>query len=118
MILGGEVFRKSTLLLTLWSISIPSHSASAQERLPAEGPTWEELRARPFPAWFQDAKLGIFIHWGVYSVPAYSGREDYAEWFLRGLQVGDTLRTRFMSEHFGEDFRYQDFAPLRCGRPA
>ena len=34
-------------------------------------PTWEELRARPYPEWFVDAKLGIFIHWGVYSVPAY-----------------------------------------------
>jgi alpha-L-fucosidase len=74
--------------------------------------TWEELRARPYPQWFQDAKLGIFIHWGVYSVPAYSGEEQYGEWFLRGLQVGDTLRTRFMREHYGEDFTYSDFAPL------
>jgi len=48
---------------------------------------WEALRARPYPAWFQDAKLGIFIHWGVYSVPAYGGQESYAEWFLRGLQL-------------------------------
>jgi alpha-L-fucosidase len=75
-------------------------------------PSWEELRARPYPEWFRDAKLGIFIHWGVYSVPAYSGDEDYGEWFLRGLQEGDTLRTRFLREHYGEDFEYRDFAPL------
>ena len=67
-------------------------SLSAQEHPepgdPAsEGPSWEVLQARPNPQWFLDAKLGIFIHWGVYSVPAYSGKEDYAEWFLRGLQV-------------------------------
>ncbi len=77
-----------------------------------ESPTWEELRSRPFPDWFQDAKLGIFIHWGVYSVPAFSGIEQYGEWFLRGLQDRDTLRIRFMAEHFGEDFTYRDFAPL------
>jgi len=77
-----------------------------------ESATWEELRARPYPAWFTEAKLGIFIHWGVYSVPAYSAPEDYAEWFYRGLQVGDSLRIRFMRENFGEDFEYADFAPL------
>jgi alpha-L-fucosidase len=84
----------------------------AQETPQSGAPTWEELRERPYPQWFQDAKLGIFIHWGVYSVPAYSGKEQYGEWFLRGLQVGDTLRTRFMREQYGADFDYRDFAPL------
>ena len=78
----------------------------------SDAPTWQELRARPYPQWFRDAKLGIFIHWGVYSVPAYSNDEDYGEWFLRGLQLGDTLRTRYMRENYGEDFEYRDFAPL------
>jgi alpha-L-fucosidase len=84
----------------------------AQDDTSRNVPTWEELRARPYPQWFQDAKLGIFVHWGVYSVPAYSGEEQYGEWFLRGLQVGDTLRTRFMRERYGVDFSYRDFAPL------
>ncbi|MGW8265387.1 MAG: alpha-L-fucosidase [Longimicrobiales bacterium] len=77
-----------------------------------EAPTWADLRSRPDPEWFLDAKLGIFIHWGVYSVPAFSGKEDYAEWFVRGLQLGDTLRTRFLRENYGPDFQYRDFAPL------
>jgi alpha-L-fucosidase len=34
--------------------------------------TWESIDSRPVPAWFEDAKFGIFIHWGLYSVPAYS----------------------------------------------
>ncbi len=34
-------------------------------------PRWESLDRRPVPGWFQDAKFGIFIHWGVYSVPAW-----------------------------------------------
>jgi len=74
--------------------------------------TWEALRSRPYPQWFRDAKLGIFIHWGVYSVPAYSDKEQYAEWFLRGLQTGDSLRIRFMRDVYGEGFTYRDFAPL------
>lgn len=36
-------------------------------------PSWDELDARPLPAWFADAKFGIFIHWGVFSVPSFGG---------------------------------------------
>ena len=84
----------------------------AVTRSSAQESSWEELRARPYPQWFVDAKLGIFIHWGVYSVPAYSGKEQYGEWFLRGLQLDESLRTEFMRENFGVDFTYRDFAPL------
>lgn len=41
-------------------------------------PTWESLDSRPNPVWFDEAKFGIFIHWGVYSVPAHG-----SEWFWR-----------------------------------
>lgn len=34
-------------------------------------PTWESLDTRPLPQWYDDAKFGIFIHWGVFSVPAF-----------------------------------------------
>ena len=34
--------------------------------------TWESVDQRPSPAWYTDSKFGIFIHWGVYSVPAYA----------------------------------------------
>ncbi|MFH1763399.1 MAG: alpha-L-fucosidase, partial [Gemmatimonadota bacterium] len=99
------------LPLIFWFI--PAGEALAQDPVGSSSPpTWEELQSRPYPPWFLDAKLGVFIHWGIYSVPAYSGKEDYAEWFVRGLQVGDTLRTRFMRENFGEDFTYADFSPL------
>jgi alpha-L-fucosidase len=103
---------------TITALSVLAASPAGAQRVagvrqPQQGvPTWEALRARPYPQWFRDAKLGIFIHWGVYSVPAYSGKEQYGEWFLRGLQVGDTLRTRFMRERYGADFDYRDFAPL------
>ena len=35
-------------------------------------PNWESVDKRPTPSWFSDAKFGIFIHWGTYSVPAYA----------------------------------------------
>jgi len=42
-------------------------------------PDWESLDARPLPAWFDEAKFGVFVHWGVYSVPAFGGGFA-AEW--------------------------------------
>lgn len=43
---------------------------------PRYDPTWESLDSRPLPAWFDQAKFGIFIHWGVFSVPSFG-----SEWF-------------------------------------
>lgn len=54
--------------------------------------TWESLNQRGYPEWFADAKLGIFVHWGLYSVPAYAHETGYAEWFYRGLMEGDSGR--------------------------
>ncbi|MBK7029544.1 MAG: alpha-L-fucosidase [Bacteroidales bacterium] len=79
------------------------------------GNEWDELRSRPDPQWFRDAKLGIFIHWSLSAVPAWSGKEQYAEWFLRGLLTGDSARIRFQQKVFGEDFKYEDYAALFKG---
>lgn len=84
-------------------------SSQAQEKYTAD---WQKLRERPYPEWFKEAKLGIFIHWGLYSVPAYSAKNSYSEWFLKGIQSGDSIRTAFMKEVYGEKFTYNDFAPL------
>ena len=55
-------------------------------------PNWESLDRRPIPAWFSAAKFGIFIHWGVYSVPAYApvipGKLAYAEWYWHAITEG------------------------------
>ncbi len=52
-------------------------------------PTWDSVDKRPTPAWFGDAKFGIFIHWGTYSVPAYApvipGKLAYAEWYWNAM---------------------------------
>ena len=97
------------LLFFLFAVMAP-HGSPGQQHVVDE--TWESLRSRPYPQWFRDAKLGIFIHWGIYSVPSYGGPESYAEWYLRGLQTGHPQRVEFMKRYFGEDFEYEDFAPL------
>ncbi len=72
-------------------------------------PTWESINERGYPQWFSDAKLGIFIHWGVYSVPAYASKEGYAEWYYRGLMTRDSARMAFHNRVYGEDFDYKSF---------
>ena len=80
-------------------------------------PTWESLDSRPIPAWFPDAKFGIFIHWGVYSVPSWirvrEGRyASYAEWYYARV-VGELKGEEDYHElTYGADFAYRDFAPM------
>ncbi len=88
-------------LISIILILIISLGASAQRP--------QAITEREYPEWFSDAKLGIFIHFGLYSVPSWSGKEQYAEWFYKGLISGDTPRIEFQKEVFGEDFKYEDY---------
>lgn len=65
--------KKHFIYLLAMALFFVAPTAFAQQSF--EEVTWEELQARPYPQWFKDAKLGIFIHWGVYSVPSYGGAE-------------------------------------------
>uniref|UniRef100_A0A0B6Y967 alpha-L-fucosidase n=1 Tax=Arion vulgaris TaxID=1028688 RepID=A0A0B6Y967_9EUPU len=68
-------------------------------------PTWESLDSRPLPTWYDEAKLGIFIHWGVFSVPSYS-----SEWFWWNWQGQPTPAIiEFMAANYRPDFTYADF---------
>ncbi|HLX93779.1 MAG TPA: alpha-L-fucosidase [Puia sp.] len=69
-------------------------------------PNWKNLDTRPIPEWYRNGKFGIFIHWGVYSVPAYCEKGSYAEWYQYGLMHGDTARLRFHKEKFGNRTYY------------
>lgn len=75
-------------------------------------PTWESLDSRPNPAWFAEAKFGIFIHWGVYSVPAWGPKGSYAEWYWRYMNDDKKPTSKYHARTYGKDFRYQDFAPM------
>src|SRR2546422_6443390 len=51
-------------------------------------PTWDSLDKRPTPPWYTDSKFGIFIHWGVYSVPSFARVGQYSEWYWNTLNKG------------------------------
>ena len=60
-------------------VLLPSLAAAQEKGAPYEA-TYSSLDAHAAPTWFHDAKLGIFIHWGVYAVPAWAPPAEYAEW--------------------------------------
>src|ERR1700716_3167564 len=70
-------------------------------------PPWGYPAQPPVPQWFKDAKFGIFIHWGVYSVPGWSSKGQYAEWYQQGLNSGDTPRINYHKKKFGDLSYYQ-----------
>jgi alpha-L-fucosidase len=71
---------------------------------------WQSLDTRPCPPWFDDAKLGIFIHWGVYSVPSWAPKGQYAEWYGNTMHVKDSPTSKFHASRFGNNFKYERFA--------
>ncbi len=90
-------------------------------------PTLESLNQHPLPQWYAGAKLGIFIHWGLYSVPGwaplshpehdfssadYIKYNPYAEWYLNVMRIPGSPTEAYHREHYGANFGYYDFAPI------
>ncbi len=84
-------------------------------------PTWESIDSRSVPDWFGGAKFGIFIHWGPYSVPAWTPKGTYSEWYQYWLQSkslfgngkfdGDEV-TKYHEKTYGKDFEYYKFGEM------
>jgi alpha-L-fucosidase len=81
-------------------------TASGQERYQAN---WNSLKKYQVPEWYRDAKFGIFIHWGVYSVPAFG-----SEWYPRQMYQRGSAEFKHHLETYGSQvkFGYKDFIPL------
>ncbi len=95
-------------------------------------PQWSSLDQRPTPAWFEDAKFGIFIHWGLYSVPAWATLSNadgfgsyYSEWYWERLNNSKLkIHKEFVDFHqrvysgkpyqeFAHDFKAELFEPSK-----
>jgi len=70
---------------------------------------WESLRQFRYPEWFRDAKFGIFVHWGPYSVPAFAN-----EWYSRNMYVPGDPAYVYHRNVYGpqSEFGYKDFIPM------
>lgn len=93
-------------------------------------PTFNSIKNHPLPGWFDDAKLGIFVHWGLYSVPAFApvkkkGMNDketgitadkkwrhlpYAEWYQNSLRIHGSPVQEYHRKKYGLNFLYEQFA--------
>jgi alpha-L-fucosidase len=114
-----DIMRTRTLLFSLLAALIVGRALAAK-RYEAN---WNSIDSRPTPEWWSDAKFGIFIHWGVYSVPAFAPKGEYAEWYWERLRAPGNpdpnskdakLRQEARAFHervYGKDFPYPDFAP-------
>jgi len=113
---------KSAVLLLAPLLTHLSGSAIAQQAKSVEtemntkvDATWESIDARPTPKWWLDAKFGIFIHWGPYSVPAFSEVGRYSEWYWEDLvnpkRPSHKFVKPFHDKVYGEKFTYPDFVP-------
>ncbi len=93
-------------------------------------PDKESIKSHKVPDWFNNAKLGIFIHWGLFSVPAFAqskidlgesqkrGIEEhfknnpYAEWYLNSLRINGSPTQKYQKENYGEESEYDDFVSI------
>ena len=95
-------------------------------------PTLKSLHEHPVPQWYKDAKLGIFVHWGLYSVPAwaptgYSIKEllkkmntgevkefesPYAEWYQNNIKLPGSQSRQYHNQTFGPEFPYEGFSSI------
>ncbi len=71
--------------------------------------TWESLQQYRVPEWYRAAKFGIFIHWGIYSVPAFG-----SEWYSRNMYVQGSEEFEHHVKTYGpqKEFGYKDFIPM------
>jgi len=119
----AEVCRLAVAMM-LVSVLLPRPQAQAPTHYE---PTLESLNKHPLPAWYADAKLGIFVHWGLYSVPGwaplvhpnhdftsddYIKNNPYAEWYLNTMRIDGSPTQAYHREHYGADYDYYNFAPI------
>lgn len=91
-------------------------------------PEWESVKKHKVPQWYDDDKVGIFIHWGPYSVPAWAPptvelgaiepderwfcNNPYSEWYLNSVKVGSGPTYEHHLKTYGKDFDYENFTHM------
>ena len=101
------------LLVFACAVKPKESSKSAEVTKSTYEANWESLMQHQTPDWFQDAKFGIFIHWVLYSIPAYTTRKN-AEWYPHWMYQEGEDSKKFHEENYGKvpEFGYKDFVPM------
>ena len=78
-------------------------------------PDISSLRTHTCPEWFRDAKFGMFIDWGLYSVAGWAPKREngamYPDWFMSDMVYNDAYK-KYVAETYGKDFKPDDFIPM------
>ena len=122
----GENAYRAALRIVLSFLVVFIAGVAAQAQNPAHyEATIESLDRHPLPDWYADAKLGIFIHWGLYSVPGwapvshpehdfanqdYIKNNPYAEWYYNSMRIEGSPTQKYHREKYGADYDYYNFA--------
>jgi len=121
------MIRRVAVFSILAGLLAPVHKVCTAQESTKYEPTLASLESHPLPQWYAGAKLGIFIHWGLYSVPGwaplshpehdfenvnYIKDNPYAEWYLNVMRVPGSPTQAYHREHYGANFSYYDFAPI------
>ncbi|KAI9335383.1 alpha-L-fucosidase-domain-containing protein [Zopfochytrium polystomum] len=110
-IVGGDGTAESALVTvrdtTTGSILVSSNGWTYTPGLTDYDATDESLSRVQAPNWWRDAKVGVMVHWGPYSVPAF-GNGHYAEWYFNALN-GDQPTRNYHTTHYGQQFPYDGF---------
>ncbi|MDE3178087.1 MAG: alpha-L-fucosidase, partial [Acidobacteriota bacterium] len=101
---------KRYLIALFAGILLASTASFCQQ--PTYQPNWTSINSRPIPGWYDQAKFGVFIHWGVYSVPSWAPKGQYAEWYWHAMHDDNGPTWKFHIKTYGANFKYQDFAPM------
>lgn len=108
------------MIISVWSarslgsrgMSKTTISLAQINKVVGQGPyqaSWESLGNYQIPLWYKNSKFGIFIHWGLYSVPAFGN-----EWYSRNMYIRGSAEFKHHIKTYGAhaDFGYKDFIPL------
>lgn len=114
--IGASEWALTCVLRTDGKFPINSDAGIFSGEKPCPGPTttgsnysktWCSITQHPMPSWFEDAKFGIYAHWGPYSVPAYG-----SEWYSRNMYVNGSSENQHSISTYGPSFGYKDLVPL------
>jgi alpha-L-fucosidase len=100
--------RKIAACLAVVLLAAGGAAAQSSKAPRAYEPSWESLKRHEVPQWYRDAKFGIFIHWGLYAVPAFGN-----EWYPRNMYQRGTPEFEHHVKTYGPQsrFGYKDFIP-------